>query len=370
MKSRDSSCLVFAAICLAAFALCAAGPQLSDSQGLSNHLHTPTGLPDHAILGTNLQTTVLSASRPTIPVILDTDIGTDIDDTWALALLLRSPELDPKLILMETGDATYRARITAKFLAVAGRTDIPIGLGVNSRPMSESLRNQDPWIKDYDLSRYPGEVAADGVGRMIRIIEESPAPVTIIAIAPSPNLAVALARAPGIAARCRLVGMFGSFAVGYSGGPPVSPETNVRVDPAALRAVLAAPWRDVLLTPLDTCNAAVLTGENYHRIWNATGDPTLRAVIENYCIFAPRVNWMNCDYFALRSSTLFDCVAVYLAYSEAFVETETIRFHISNDGYTLRDDHGEFTARAALHWKNLSAFQDHLTARLLRTHQQ
>ena len=341
MKSRGASRLVVAVICLTAALVRADKTNFTESRGLAN-----------------------------IPVILDTDIGTDIDDTWALALLLRSPELDPKLILMETGDSTYRARITAKFLTVAGRTDIPIGLGVKSKPMSVKLRNQDPWVKGYDLARYPGEIAADGVGRMIRIIEESPVPVTIIAIAPSANLAAALARAPGIAARCRLVGMFGSFAVGYGGGLPASAETNVRVDPAAFRAVLAAPWRDVLLTPLDTCNAAVLTGENYHRIWSATGDSTLRAVIENYCIFAPRVSWMSCDYFALRSSTLFDCVAVYLAYSEDFVETETIRFRISDDGYTVRDDHGKFTARVALHWKNLPAFQDHLTTRLLRIDQQ
>ena len=39
------------------------------------------------------------AAPPRVPVILDTDIGTDIDDTWALAQLLRSPELDPQLIL-------------------------------------------------------------------------------------------------------------------------------------------------------------------------------------------------------------------------------------------------------------------------------
>jgi hypothetical protein len=77
-----------------------------------------------------------------------------------------------------------------------------------------------------------------------------------------------------------------------------------------------------------------------------------------------------CDYFALRSSTLFDCVAVYLAYSEDLVETETIRFRISDDGYTVRDDNGKFIARVALHWKNLPAFQDHLAARLLRLDQQ
>jgi hypothetical protein len=32
------------------------------------------------------------------PVILDTDIGDDIDDTWALAMLLKSPELDLKFV--------------------------------------------------------------------------------------------------------------------------------------------------------------------------------------------------------------------------------------------------------------------------------
>jgi hypothetical protein len=51
-----------------------------------------------------------------VPVILDTDIGDDIDDSWALPLLLRSPELDVKLITTATGDTTYRARLTARLL--------------------------------------------------------------------------------------------------------------------------------------------------------------------------------------------------------------------------------------------------------------
>jgi inosine-uridine nucleoside N-ribohydrolase len=305
----------------------------------------------------------MSIPSPT-PVILDTDIGTDIDDTWALAQLLRCPELDPKLILTATGDATYRAAVTARFLTVAGRSDIPVGLGVNSQPMVDG-RNQEPWIKDYDLAQYPGEVVEDGVGRMIRIIEESPVPVTIIAIAPAGNLAAALARSPGIAARCRLVGMFGSFDVGYSGGLPANAETNVRQDPAALRTVLAAPWIDILITPLDTCNAAILDGENYHRIWCATGNPMLRALIENYCLFAPRVRWMHCDFFALRSTILFDCVAVYLAYAEELVEIETVRFRITDDNLTLRDATGDFSARVALRWKDLAAFQNDLATRLL-----
>lgn len=305
------------------------------------------------------------AARPPIPVILDTDIGTDIDDTWALAQLLRSPELDPKLVLVGAGNIDFRTAITARYLEVCGRTDVPVGRGVQCWDTPDTHRNQAPWLKNYDIAKYPGEIAADGVGRMIRIIEESPVPVTIIAIGPCVNLVAALERAPHIAPRCRLVGMFGSFDVGYTGGLPASAETNVRLAPAAFRTLMSAPWMDVLLTPLDTCNFAILDGERYHRIWSATGDAMMRALIENYCLFAPRVTWMHCDFFALRSTILFDCVAVYLAYAEDYTEVETVKFKITDDGFTVRDEAGPHTARIALRWRDLDAFHSHLTDRLL-----
>ncbi len=45
--------------------------------------------------------------KGSIPVILDTDIGGDIDDTWALAMLLKSPEVDLKLVVTDYGNTTY-----------------------------------------------------------------------------------------------------------------------------------------------------------------------------------------------------------------------------------------------------------------------
>ena len=65
-----------------------------------------------------------------IPVILDTDIGLDIDDTWALGLLLKSPEIDVKLITASSDNTTVKAQLVAKFLERVGRTDIPIGIGL------------------------------------------------------------------------------------------------------------------------------------------------------------------------------------------------------------------------------------------------
>ena len=68
-----------------------------------------------------------AAKVPTkpIPVILDTDIGDDFDDTWALLFLLKSPQFDVKLVTTSCGRAEYRAKVIAKLLTVAKRTDIP-----------------------------------------------------------------------------------------------------------------------------------------------------------------------------------------------------------------------------------------------------
>jgi inosine-uridine nucleoside N-ribohydrolase len=301
------------------------------------------------------------AGKHRIPVVFHTDIGTDIDDTWALAQLLRSPELDLKLVLVDTGDTQYRAKIVAKLLEIAGRTDVVIGLGV-SGPMPEQEHNQAAWVKGYDLTKFPGKVVDDGIGALITTVMQSPEPITIISVGAVPGLAAALKREPSIAPKARFVGMHGSFDVGYGGGKP-SAESNVKLDPAALRTVLAAHWQDALLTPLDTCGNVRLAGENYHAIWCATSDPLLRGVIEGYCVFAPHVTWMNCDFFATRSTTLFDCVAVYLAYSEELVETESLLCKVTDDGFTIRDPEGS-PVRVAIRWKSREAFETQLTTRL------
>lgn len=307
---------------------------------------------------------LVGSAAPRTPVVLDTDIGSDVDDTWALAQVLRSPELDLKLVVTDTGEARYRAALAAKLLEAAGRTDVGVGLGRDFGPMGDEHRHQGPWLKGYDLARYPGRVHEDGVAALIELVMRSPEPVTIIAIGPVPTLAAALEREPRIAARCRFVGMHGSFDVGYGGGAPAA-EANVKGDPAGLRTVLAAPWQDILLTPLDTCDRVALRGDDYRAIWSSTHDPLLRAVIENYCIWAPRVPWMHCDFFTTRSSTLFDCVAVYLAYDEALVDVEAVRFRVTDEGMTVRDADGPLRARVALRWKNLPGFEHHLAQRLL-----
>jgi inosine-uridine nucleoside N-ribohydrolase len=77
----------------------------------------------------------------TIPVVLDTDIGSDMDDSWALAMLLGCPELDLRLVVTATADTTYRARVAAGILIAGGRDDVPIGIGPpTDKPVPLALR--------------------------------------------------------------------------------------------------------------------------------------------------------------------------------------------------------------------------------------
>ncbi|MCG2788083.1 MAG: nucleoside hydrolase [Anaerolineae bacterium] len=295
-----------------------------------------------------------------IPVILDTDIGSDIDDTWALIMLLNCPELDLRLVTTVGGDTVYRAHLTAKLLQTAGRSDVPIAAGLNDPDGGQKF--QQPWLEGFDPGAYPGQILDDGAQAMVDVIMASSEPVTVIAIAVATNIARALEIEPRIASKCRFVGMHGSVYIGYDGQPGAVPETNVRYDVPALRKVFAAPWLEKIITPLDTCGLVVLDGERYQQVYHSES-PMLKALIENYKIWAKLVSWMKVDYEDVKTSVLFDTVAVYLAYSANLLEMETIRLRVTDDGLTLLDPAGD-EVKTALRWRDLDGFHQHLLERL------
>ncbi len=301
-----------------------------------------------------------SESAARIPVILDTDIGDDIDDTWALGLLLKSPELDVRLVIGDQGKNLYRTRLIAKFLETAQRSDIPVGIGMDRNASGEGP--QEEWVRDYDLNHYPGRVYPDGVRAMIGLIMNSKDPITIIAIGPVPNLARALAIEPEIATRARFVGMHGSVRRGYGNIRELSAEYNVKADIAACQRVFTAPW-EMLITPLDTCGVVDLQGDLYRRVRD-THDPIARAIVENYGIWSVRQNPNTGEETArTRSSTLFDTVAVYLAFATDLVKVETLGIRVTDEGFTRIDPAGK-SVRVATEWNDLEAFKRLLVERL------
>ncbi len=296
-----------------------------------------------------------SAAQPSkIPVVLDTDIGDDIDDTWALAMLLRHPKFDVKLITTTHGSAEYRARLICKLLEVAGRTDIPVGLGAGGRGGGD---RQLEWVREYKLADYRGKVHEDGVQALIDVVMKSDQAITLIAIGPLETMAEALKREPGIAPKSIFVGMQGSVRVGYGGKPKPEPEWNVKCDIKASKAVFAANWKQALITPLDTCGLVRLKGEDYARV-AASQDKLAQAVLENYRIWAKKPKLADLN----SSSVLFDTVAIYLADpgNNPLFELEELPIAVDDKGTTIIDPNGR-KFQVAVKWKNLDAYHDLLS---------
>jgi inosine-uridine nucleoside N-ribohydrolase len=291
-----------------------------------------------------------------ISVILDTDLGYDIDDTWALALLLRCPELEPRLILSDSLNTTYSASLIAKLLQSAGRTDVPVGVGLRQ---SDDLGKQLPWLGDYKLDSYPGTVHGEGVDALISTIMDSSDQITLVCTGPLPNIAAALEREPRIAQRARFVGMHGSIRFGLGGSPTPIREYNVSAFPRACQAVFKAPW-DITITPLDTCGLVTLKGDEYRQV-RGSDDPLVRALIENYRVWAE--GWGQPALFSERSSTLFDTVAVYLAFSHDLLNLEQLPVRVSDDGFTVIDESAR-PITCATSWRDLPAFERFLAARV------
>jgi inosine-uridine nucleoside N-ribohydrolase len=316
------------------------------------------GLPSCLLGQAAAGSTEQGGSRKPIPVILATDIGDDIDDTWALGFLLKCPELNLKLVATEYGKAQYRAKLLAKFLQTTGQAQVPVAIGPEAEPRGEG--GQAAWVKDYDLSSYPGKVHPNGVQAIIDTVVNSKDPVTLICIGPMPNVAAALAQEPRIAKHARFVGMAGSVRIGYGGAPEPDGEWNVKAAPKAAQQVLSAAW-EITITPLDTCGLVTLDGERYARLLRSN-DPVVRAILENYRLWSRSQN--DPTGAEHRSSVLFDTVAVYLAFTHDLCRMERLGIRVSDDGFTLIDEHAK-RMEVATGWNTLDGYRDFLVNRLL-----
>jgi inosine-uridine nucleoside N-ribohydrolase len=321
-----------------------------------NFLKSSAGVTLSAAFVAACRTAVFPAPD-TIPVVLATDIGDDIDDTWALGFLLKCPELSLKLVATEYGKAPYRAKLLGKFLEKTGHANIPIAVGPDADPHGQGPLAE--WVSDYDLSSYPGRVHTDGVGAMIDVVMTSPKPVTLICIGPMPNVAAALEREPRMVQRARFVGMDGSVRLGYGGAKTPCAEWNIKANPAAARKGLSADW-DITITPLDTCGLVSLDGARYQRILQSQG-AVAATIVENYRLWS-KAGKKEAE-AEQHSSTLFDPVAVYLAFSQRFCQMERLGIRVTDDGLTVIDDQAR-QMEVATGWTNLDGLRDLLVQRI------
>jgi purine nucleosidase len=70
-------------------------------------------------------------------ILLDTDVGTDVDDALALAFALRHPEIDLAAVTTVSGDTRLRGQIAARLLALATDREAEVVTDVDARAFAE-----------------------------------------------------------------------------------------------------------------------------------------------------------------------------------------------------------------------------------------
>jgi inosine-uridine nucleoside N-ribohydrolase len=276
-----------------------------------------------------------------IPILLDTDIGSDVDDAFALALILESPEFDLLGVTTVSGHSEDRARLVAKLLEDAGRQDVPVVAGASGQFIPSFQCRLAEGFKSPSLLPVKAEDFLDSV------INRNPGQVTLVAIGPLTNVAALLKKDPGAAKKIKqIVLMGGSVERGYAPNSPPEAEYNIRSDPGGAQAVFSSGV-PLLVVPLDVTAMLQLDADARHRIFTrltpVTNDLTLLYHL-----------WAN------ETPTLFDPMAVALMIDPTLCEVKSMAIVVDNEGFTRPAQGEPANAAVALHTDPAKFFQFYL----------
>jgi purine nucleosidase len=268
-------------------------------------------------------------------VILDTDIGDDIDDAYALTLALHSPEFEILGVTTAWGDTALRAELAARLLAAAGAKKIPVVPGVPTH--STSNFSQRAWA-----AAGPTTAHGNAVDFLLAQAKRYPHQITLIAIGPLTNLGAAIDRDPATFRLFnRVVLMGGSIHCGYGNPraippPPPQPEYNIAMDPGAARKLLASGV-PVFMMPLDSTQWK-LDDSKIAQI-AARSTPSTDALL------VLTTEWQLASH--QHTPTLYDAMAVTYALRPEICPTTPLRLQIDDKGSTRVVD-GQVNAHACL----------------------
>ena len=258
-----------------------------------------------------------SPPRPQTPVILDTDIGTDIDDAFALALIINSPELQLLGVTTVSGDTQARARLAAKLLWVAGGEwrKIPVYAG---EPGTSQPIDQTRWAKGFTS---PVLHSSGAVDFLKAEIDRRPGKVTIIAIGELTNIAALLKSDRSMAKKIRRIALMGgSIARGYAPDSKPEPEWNIKSNPAAAQVVFSSKV-PILMAPLDVTAMLQLGPAGRSRIFTHL-TPVTDALSVLYYLWGK------------ETPTLYDPMAVAMLLNPKICETQQLAIAVDDRGMT------------------------------------
>lgn len=204
-------------------------------------------------------------------ILLDTDIGTDVDDCLALALILASPELQLEGITCVYGNVNLRARIVQKLLQLRGITGVPVAIGARQPLLAmkavywEGHEGQGILEDGDHLPEPVDEFAPDFI---IRTVMENPGEIHLVAIGPLTNIALALVKEPRLAQNIAHLTIMGGVIRGLDRLDLPYAEHNIRCDPAAAHLVFSSGV-PMTVIPLDITTQVRVRADGLARIQQA-----------------------------------------------------------------------------------------------------
>ncbi|HKT11275.1 MAG TPA: nucleoside hydrolase [Terriglobia bacterium] len=264
------------------------------------------------------------------PILVDTDIGTDIDDAFALALVAHSPELKLLGVTTVSGDTHARARLAAKLLWEAGLRSVPVVAGEPGRPLPIE---QTRWARNFSSPELRPGSAVNFLDATLRSL---PGKTTVVAIGPLTNIAALLQKDPAISKKISEIAMMGgSIYHGYGDDPTPVAEYNIAADPAAAQKVFSSGVH-ILMVPLDVTAMLQLHTADRHRVFTHL-TPVTDALATLYNL------WNQ------RTPILFDPMAVAMLIDPSLCETKPLDVQVDVAGFTHVVNNGPPDATVALH---------------------
>jgi len=272
---------------------------------------------------TPLPAQTVSLGKAASKVILDTDIGDDIDDAFALALALRSTEIEVIGITTAWGDTALRAKLANRLVKEAEAETVPVLAGVPTQ--SKATFTQSQWAKEGK----PSPANSDAVEFLLKQAKKAPGEITLVAIGPLTNLGTAIDRDVDAFRKFkRVVLMGGSIRRGYGDlgygsdrGP--EPEYNIYSDVKAAQKLFGSGV-PIFMMPLDSTQ--LLLDENKRTLLFSTGSQLTNALAALY------FQWVSST--RTPTATLFDAMAVAYAVDPELCPVEAMHVTVDEKGMT------------------------------------
>ena len=278
---------------------------------------------------------ITAQGTPTAPekIIIDTDIGDDVDDAFALALAVQSPELEILGVTTTFGDTEARARITDRFLEELGRAEIPVLAGKPSatkNPMSQR--------RYADAAHFTKPSHADAVDFLLDQIRKHPGEITLIAIGPLMNVGAAIDKDPATFRKLKRVVLMGGSVrrgygdMGYTAPVPPMPEWNILNDiPSAQK--LFTSGVPLFVMPLDSTQLKL---DEVKRAFLFTqGTPVTDQLTVLYHLWGQ------------QTPTLFDPMTIAYVLRPEICPVQPLHLRIDEKGFT-REEPGAPNAQVCL----------------------